>query len=152
MSRANQSVKKSGTDQQSVPYLGVQRRRTASSGASERNRDELCLIVGLHPHEHGMLAILLGLADGFAHILWGSDFGAANFKDDVAALESMLGRNSVGIDLCDHHAFRPASCNLSGRGNCHAKLRQPGTCDIGVRTGGAGLSRFRQFAQRQESR
>src|SRR5262249_25850003 len=54
MSRTNQSLKKSGTDRRSVPYLGVQRRRTARSGASERNRDELCLIVGLHPHEHGM--------------------------------------------------------------------------------------------------
>src|SRR5262245_50812671 len=54
MSRANQSVKKLGADRQSVPYLGVQRRRTARSGASERNRDELCLIVGLHAHEHGM--------------------------------------------------------------------------------------------------
>src|ERR1700746_2681464 len=67
------------------------RRQAAPSGASERNRDEPGRTVGLQPHEHGMLAILLGLAESFAHILWGSDLGAANFKDDVAALESMLG-------------------------------------------------------------
>src|SRR6516225_7221548 len=127
MSRANQSVKKSGTDQQSVPYLGVQRRRTAPSGASERNRDELCLIVGLHPHEHGMLAILLGVAESFAHILWGSDLGAANLKDDVAALESVLGRNSVGINLSHHHAFGSASSDLPSCGDRHAKLRQAST-------------------------
>ena len=47
MPRANLSLKKSGTDRQSVSYLGVQRRRIALSGAGERNRDELGRIVGL---------------------------------------------------------------------------------------------------------
>ena len=101
---------------------------TAALGASERNGDELRRIVGFHSHEHRMLAILLGLADGFAYIRRGSDLGPADLKDDVATLEPMLGGKSVGIDLSDHHAFRPASCNLAGRGNRHAKLRQAGAC------------------------
>ena len=87
-----------------------------------------------------MLAILLGLAESFAHIRRGSDLGPTDLKDDVATLEPMLGGDSVGIDVCHYHAFRPASCNISGRGNRHAKLRQAGTCDVGVRIGGAGLS------------
>jgi hypothetical protein len=75
------------------------------SGVSERNGDELRGIVGLHSHEHGMLAILLGLAHGFANILRGSDFGPSDLKDNVATLEAMLGHNSVGIDLSHHHAI-----------------------------------------------
>ena len=69
-----------------------------------------------------MLAILLGVADGFAHIRRSSNLSPAYFKDDVATLEPMLGRNSVGIDLSHHHAFGPASGNLSRQGqpSCQA--------------------------------
>ena len=63
---------------------------TASSGASNRNRHELCLVVGFHPHDHGVLAILLSDADGFTHIRCVSNLSPADFKDDVAALEPTL--------------------------------------------------------------
>ena len=38
-----------------------------------------------------MLAILLGLAESFAHIRQGSDLGPTDLKDDFATLEPMLG-------------------------------------------------------------
>jgi exodeoxyribonuclease V alpha subunit len=52
--------------------------------------DELRRIIGLHPHQNGMFATLLGLADGFAHLLWIGDLRAANLKNDVAALKTVL--------------------------------------------------------------
>src|SRR5262249_1399272 len=97
-------------------------------------------IVGLHPHEHGMLAILLCLAHGFTHTLWSSDLRAADLKDDVATFEAMLGGDSVGIDLCHHHAFRPASGNLPSPAHPPARLGQARTFGVGVRIDGAGLS------------
>jgi hypothetical protein len=48
------------------------------SGVSEGNGHELRRVVGLHPHEHGTLAVLLRFAHGFADILWGSDLGPAD--------------------------------------------------------------------------
>jgi hypothetical protein len=66
--------------------------------------------------------------------------GCAYFKDDVATLEPMLGRNSVGVDLSHHHSFRSASGYLLGRGNRHSKLRQASAGGVGVLNGGAGLS------------
>ena len=123
-----------------VPFAECARVVVLRSGVSERNGHELRRIVGLHPHEHAMLAILLGLAHGFADIRHGSDLGPADLKDDVTTLEAMLGRNAVGIDLSHHHAVGPASGNFFGRGQRHAKLGQAGTCGLGVRIGGAGLS------------
>ena len=50
---------------------------------------------GLARSEHGVLAILLGVTDGFTHIRCGCDLGAADFKDGVAALEPLLGGKPV---------------------------------------------------------
>ena len=59
---------------------------TARLGASERNRDKLGLIVGFHSHDHRVLAALLRITDGFAHIRGGSNFAGADLEDDVASL------------------------------------------------------------------
>src|SRR5262249_6151129 len=73
-----------------VPGFVYRGARASRSGASERNGDELRRIVGLPPHKNGMFATLPGLADGFAHLRRSGDLGAANLKNDVAALESVL--------------------------------------------------------------
>ena len=67
--------------------------------------------------------------------------GLRLFKDDVATLEPMLGRDSVGSISRHRHSFRSASGYLLGRGNRHSKLRQASAGGVGVpQIGGAGLS------------
>ncbi len=68
------------------------------------------------------------------------DLRATDLKNDIAALETILRGNSVGVDLSDHNALRPASSNIPNRRDRHAKLRQARGFGVGVRVGGTGLS------------
>src|SRR5215467_14735661 len=81
-------------------------RPSPRSGASDRDGDELRPIIRPQPHQHGALAILMGLADGIAHVRRGRNFLPADIEDDVAVLEAVLGGKSIGVDLGHNHPFR----------------------------------------------
>ena len=82
----SQPLKNLGTDQRSVPSRECGGEDATPLGASDGNSDELHCVVGSNSHKHGVLAILLGVTDGFTHIRCGSNLSPADFKDDVAAL------------------------------------------------------------------
>ena len=94
------------------------------SGVRERYGDEFRLIVGLHSHDHCMLAALLRVADGSAHIRSISNFASTDFEDDVAGLQSLLGRRSIAVNPRYDDAVRTSACNLASRSKRQTKLRQ----------------------------
>src|ERR1700678_1798287 len=79
---------------------------TSSVGlaVSEGDCDVARGIAGFHPHQDGVLLVVVSGLDrvtdlaGIAHIL------ARDFKDDVALLETVRRRRAVGIDVGDNDA------------------------------------------------
>ncbi len=102
-------------ESQSLENLGADR-MPPPLGASDGNSDELHCVVGFNPHKNGVLAVLMGVTDSFAHILCASNLSPADFKDDVAALEHVLGGKPIRVDLSHDHAFGAAAGNLPSGG------------------------------------
>jgi hypothetical protein len=75
---------------------------------SERKRDELGPVAGLHPHQHGVLAGLVQVGQFLGDIGRIGDRLAADVEDDVAALHAVIGRRAVGVDRGDH-GYGPGS-------------------------------------------
>jgi hypothetical protein len=75
------------------------------SGAVDSNGDELRRVVRLQPHQHGALALLVGVRNCIANIERARNLLAADIEDDIAGLEPMLGSKSVRIDVGDHDAI-----------------------------------------------
>src|SRR5262249_8895121 len=71
------------------------------SGLADRERDELGLIAGFHPHQDGVLACVLRLLQRLAHIGGGGHGLAADVEDHVAGTEAALGGGSVPGHLRD---------------------------------------------------
>src|SRR5262249_30140633 len=62
---------------------------------------------------HGALAILMGVADGIAHVRRGRNFLPTDIEDNVAGLEAVLGGKTIVDDLGHNHPFRATAGDLS---------------------------------------
>src|SRR6266567_1197337 len=81
-------------------------RPTPRSGASDWDGDELRHVIRLQPHQHGALAIVIGVAYGIAHVSRGRNCFPTDIEDDVAALEIAFGGKFIRVDLGHDHPFR----------------------------------------------
>src|SRR5580698_200504 len=78
--------------------------RVICSRLTERHRHKARDVARLHPHQHVVLALRLGLDQRLAYIAGIGDRLAADVENDGAGLEALLGRRSVGIDAGDDDA------------------------------------------------
>src|SRR6266446_8414358 len=128
------------------------RRGTRPSGAAERQRDEPRALPGFHPQQNGALAAGAGIAERITHVRQGGNDLAANVEDDIAGLDPMLGRRTIGEDFGDDHALAPGSCPVAGRRNRHAEARQRRSRHLAFLWPRPRLALFRQLAESERER
>src|SRR6516225_5509398 len=128
---------------------GCRRCAPCRSSLAEPQRNELRRVARLHPHEDRTLAVLLRVLERTADVGRIGNLLAADLENDVAGLDALVGGNSVGIDLGNHHAFRAAAGDLAGGYDREAEPRHVGA----LRAGGVGhrrrarLTLVRQFTE-----
>src|SRR5262249_19749964 len=71
----------------SGPCGNTRERPSPRSGACDRDGDELRRVIRLQPHQDGALAILMGVADGIAHVRRDRNFLPAVIDNDFPGLE-----------------------------------------------------------------
>src|SRR6516162_7006734 len=128
---------------------GCRRCAPCRSSLAEPQRNELRRVARLHPHEDRTLAVLLRVLERTADVGRIGNLLAADLENDVAGLDALVGGNSVGIDLGNHHAFGAAAGDLAGGYDREAEPRHVGA----LRAGGVGhrrrarLTLVRQFTE-----
>src|SRR5262245_32663080 len=122
-------------------------------GLAERHRDEVRRVARLDAHEDRALAFFLRVLESAAHVRRIGNLLAADLENDVAGFESLVGSESVGIDLGDDDALRAAAGDLTRGHDGEAEPRHVGTLRAGgVRHVRARLALAGQFAERDRER
>src|SRR5689334_6635872 len=93
-----------------------------ASASSDRQGDEARVVSGLHAHQHVLAAVLARAADGLAHIAGSRHRLAADFEDDVAGREAVLGGYPRRVDIGDDDALLAGAFDTRRRRQSEAEL------------------------------
>jgi hypothetical protein len=93
--------------------LAEQRSGRRQPQLPDGQRNELHCIGGLHPHQHGMLALRPCLGQRLTHIARVADRLAAYVKNDIAGLEAVFRSGACRIDIGDDNTFPPEPATSS---------------------------------------
>src|SRR6516225_6114527 len=105
-----------------APTAEVAMRLSSASGISERERDEFCALVQLHPEQDRVLALAARLGKDFANLGRRCHSFAADFQNDVADLEAVLGGNAASADRGDYDPFVARAGNLAAARECESQV------------------------------
>src|SRR4051794_28265452 len=129
----------------SAPAFKQARQLTASDG----NREEARVVAGFDAQQDRPFAAGPRIRESLAHLLRRGDALTCDVENDIAILEALRGRWTVGIDLRDDDAVRACARYLVRRSEREAEFRNVGAVVITIARRGACFALLaRQLAER----